>query len=218
MEGPEVPTEHLHEHLHHHAEHAPQGERWISGVALSSAIIAGLAALAALLAGAHANLAMIHQMQAADQWNFFQAKGVKASVLASKMEMLTALGQTPDPKDTAKIADYKKEQEAIQEEAREKAHSSEEHLENHESLARAVTLFQVSIAVGAVSALTRRRRYWFVSMVAAGIGAVILTGGLRTHFRLEAAEHHAKQAAEAREKAHHQGGAQPPQGHEAAHK
>jgi hypothetical protein len=204
MEAPEVPTEHLQEHLQEHAEHASGHERWISWVALSSAIIAALAAVASLLAGAHANEAMIHQMQASDQWNYYQAKGVKANVLASKIELLTALGKTPDPKDQGKVAEYKKEQESIKEEAEEKTRGSEEHLEDHETLARAVTLFQVAIALGAVSALTKRRRYWIVSVIAAVIGAIFLAGGLKMHYQLAAVDQKAKEAEAAREKAEHE--------------
>src|SRR5438105_1387121 len=96
MEAPEVPTEHLHEHIEHEAH---GGAPWIMGVALSSALIAALAAIASLLAGANANEAMVDQMKAADQWAYYQAKGVKANVLASKMELLTALGKEPDRKD-----------------------------------------------------------------------------------------------------------------------
>ena len=49
MEEAEVPLEHLHEEIHHSAEHG--GETWISWVALSTAILAVLAAIAGLLSG-----------------------------------------------------------------------------------------------------------------------------------------------------------------------
>jgi len=47
MEEAEVPLEHLHEKVHESAEHS--GETWISWVALSTAILAVLAAIAGLL-------------------------------------------------------------------------------------------------------------------------------------------------------------------------
>lgn len=52
----EVPTEHLHEHIEHMAHHS--GEKWLVFVALSSALLAVLAATSALLAGHHANEAI----------------------------------------------------------------------------------------------------------------------------------------------------------------
>jgi hypothetical protein len=194
MEAPEVPTEHLHEQLEHAAEHG--GAAWVSGVALSSAIIAALAALASLLAGAHANEAMMKQIEAADQWNFFQAKGVKAAVLSSKIDLLEAEGREVKPADKAKAAEYKQELEGIMAAAKHKTAESHEHLETHENMARAVTFFQVSIALGAVAALTKRRRYWFVSMAVATGGVVFLSIGGVSHFRLSAAEHQAEHAPE----------------------
>ncbi|MDD5263064.1 MAG: DUF4337 domain-containing protein [Methylacidiphilales bacterium] len=176
MEAPEVPTEHLHEALEHETKHS--GERWVLGVALSAAIIAALAAIASLLAGANANEAMIDQMQASDQWSYYQAKGIKSSVLAGRIELLSALGKQSDPADAVKLAAYKKEQEAIQAEAEEKQAGSRHHLHIHEIMARSVTLLQVAIAICAVSVLTKRRRFWYLSLVFAAIGLAFLLQGL----------------------------------------
>jgi hypothetical protein len=49
MEEAEAPLEHLHEHVKETAEHG--GAAWISWVALSTAILAVLAAIAGLLSG-----------------------------------------------------------------------------------------------------------------------------------------------------------------------
>src|SRR5216117_1025691 len=114
MEEAEVPMEHLHEEIHHRAEHG--GEKWISWVALSTAILAVLAAIAGLLSGSHANEAMMKQIESADQWAFYQAKGIKASVLDAKMSLT---GSTSDAY-REKAAKYSEEQSEIQKEAREK--------------------------------------------------------------------------------------------------
>jgi len=54
-------------------------------------MLAVLAAVSALMAGYHANEAMLEQMKATDDWAFYQAKGIKANLLQTKMELLTAL-------------------------------------------------------------------------------------------------------------------------------
>src|ERR1700758_2734536 len=100
MEEAEVPLEEVHEHVHHSAEHS--GEKWISWVALSTAILAVLAAIAGLLSGKHANEAMMSQIESSDQWNYYQAKGIKAAVLDAKM----SLGGTPTDEDRAKAERY----------------------------------------------------------------------------------------------------------------
>jgi hypothetical protein len=169
MEEPEVPTEHLHEEMEHHAGHGKAP--WMMGVALSSALLAGFAAVCSLLAGHHANEAMVDQIQSSDKWAYYQAKGIKAAVLGSKMELLEAEGRPASAKDAQKLADYKKDQDDIAAEANELQHSAEAHLRRHVIFARGVTLFQIAIAIGAISALTNRRGFWFVSL-AFGLGGI----------------------------------------------
>ncbi len=175
MEDPEVPTEHLHEEMEHRAEHGKAP--WMLGVALSSALLAGFAAVCSLLAGHHANEAMVDQIQSSDRWAYYQAKGIKAAVLGSKMELLEAEGKPIAAKDVQKLAGYKKDQDDISAEAGEKQHSAEEHLRRHVIFARAVTLFQIAIAVGAISALTNRKAFWFVSLAFGVAGIVFLVQG-----------------------------------------
>ena len=172
----EVPTEHLHETIHEHAEHS--GDRWTLLVALTTAFLAVLAAITALLAGHHSNEAMIDQMQASDQWAYYQAKGIKSSILQSKMELLASLGKESSGGDKEKIAEYKKEQKEIEDVAREKGQSSEKHLLTHVTLARAVTVFQVAIALGAIAVVTKRKPLWYVSLVLGVGGVAFLAWGL----------------------------------------
>jgi len=175
MEEAEVPLEHLHEEIHHHAEHG--GPPWISWVALSTAILAVLAAITGLLSGKHANEAMMSQIEAADQWAYYQAKGIKAAVLDAKM----TLSGTVTEQDQQKAEKYKEEQAEIQDEARHKEAEAKGHFHQHEIFAHGVTFFQIAIAIAAISALTRRQRYWFVSLVLGGIGCVLLVLGWVAH-------------------------------------
>jgi heme/copper-type cytochrome/quinol oxidase subunit 4 len=176
MEGPEVPLESTHEELHHRAEHSEQ--RWVLGVALSAAFIAAVAAVGSLLAGHQANEAVIDQVQASDQWNYYQAKGVKANILASKLELLRALDRPVDQKDEQKIQQYATEQEEIKRLAEEKQSNATRRLTIHSVFARSVTMFQVAIAVAAISVLTKRPAFWYVSLGFALIGIWFFCSGL----------------------------------------
>jgi hypothetical protein len=162
MEAPEVPTEHLHEQMEHHAKHGE--ERWTLGVALSSALLAALAAVASLQAGHHANEAMVSQISAANKWSYFQSKSIKESQLKGKMDILKALEKPASESDQKKIAEYESDKEGIQKEAEAKEHEAEHELKTHQVFAKSVTLFQIAIAIGAISALTKRKRFWFVSL------------------------------------------------------
>lgn len=168
MDEAEVPLEHLHEHVKESAEHT--GEAWISWVALSTAILAVLAAIASLLSGEYANEAMMNQIEASDQWSYYQAKSIKAAVLDAK----TTLGGAPDEQDQSKRARYEKEQEEIKSEAERKQAASKSFFHKHEVFARGVTMFQIAIAIAAICALTRKRSFWVVSLVFGALGCVFL--------------------------------------------
>jgi hypothetical protein len=168
MEEAEVPLEHLHEQTHETAKHT--GERWISWVALSTAILAVLAAIASLLSGEHANEAMISQIEASDQWSYYQSKSIKAAVLDAK----TAFTGAPDGADQSKRARYEKEQEEIKSEAEQKQAAAKSYFHRHEVFARGVTMFQIAIAIAAISALTRKRSFWVVSLVFGVFGCAFL--------------------------------------------
>ncbi len=102
MEAPEVPLENTQEHIKEHARES--GEKWILGVALSTAIFAAIAAIASLLAGQHINEAMISQIQASDHWAYYQAKGIKAGVLEPRWTCSKPREGSPAVADTAKAA------------------------------------------------------------------------------------------------------------------
>ncbi len=171
MEEAEVPLEHLHEEIHHSAEHG--GPTWISWVALSTAILAVLAAIAGLLSGSHANEAMMSQIEASDQWGYYQAKSIKASVLEAKM----TLGSSATAQDKEKAAKYQEEQSEIKREAEQKQTDAKSNFHKHEIFARSVTMFQIAIAIAAISALTRKRPFWFVSLVFGLAGVVFFALG-----------------------------------------
>src|SRR6476646_11754878 len=175
MEEAEVPLEQLQEHIHHHAEHS--GATWISQVALSTAILAVLAAIAGLLSGKHANEAMMSQIQASDQWGYYQAKSIKAAVLEAK----TTRAETATEKDKEKAAQYQEEQAEIKREAEQKEEEARSNFHKHEVFARAVTMFQIAIAIAAISALTKLRRYWLISLGFGAVGLFFLVRGWLVH-------------------------------------
>src|ERR1043166_7137891 len=140
MEEAEVPLEHVQEHVHETAKHSR--EAWISGVALSTAILAVLAAIASMLSGEHANEAMLSQIEASSQWNYYQAKSIKAAVLDAK----AAFTGMHDESDQAKRARYEKEQEEIKANAEHKEAAAKSFFHQHEVFARGVTMFQIAIA------------------------------------------------------------------------
>ncbi len=181
MEEIEVPTEHLHEAINEKAEEAKERNEekaWSMVVAISTAIMAVFAAISGLMAGDHANEAMFLQVKASvqtikasDQWSYYQAKGIKGEIKASE-------------KDTAAVAKYKTDQAEISTKAKEYeveaqklTEEAEAHLKRHVPLSQAVTFFQISIAVSAISILSQKKFLWFAALALTIVGIVFFLKG-----------------------------------------
>jgi len=178
MEEIEDPTERLQETLEAAEE---KKERWTLYVALSTAIIAVLAAIAGMLGNHHANEAMLEQVKSSDQWAYYQSKSIKSEVAASTATMLAALGKPLPAENAAKIEQYKTDKEAIKKNAETLENSSEEHMRIHVVFSRAVTIFQIAIAISAIAILTRKKMMWYASMLLMAGGCVFLIMGFLTH-------------------------------------
>ncbi|HEX3526232.1 MAG TPA: DUF4337 domain-containing protein [Thermoanaerobaculia bacterium] len=185
-EGPEVETERLHEAIHEELER--EGGTFLKRIALTTALLAALAAIASLYAGATVNEALVLkteatrlQAEASDQWAYYQAKGVKAAIAEASATSWLAIGKPAPPEYAASQKRYKDEQKEIDAKAREKEKERDEKsteadhlLHRHHLFADSVALLQVSIALGAVAALTRSRFAWIASMAVGGTGIVLL--------------------------------------------
>lgn len=171
----ESPTEQSQEDVHHHATHSP--EKWIGWVALTVAFLAALAAVTGLKAGDHVNEALFEQVKASDKWNEFQAQKNKSSATLNKNEILVAMGKTVSEADKAKLEEREKKQEELKKEAKEFQESAAEHMERHKTLAPGVTMFQIAIAMAAITVLTKQKPIWLVSLALGGIGIYFLLQG-----------------------------------------
>ena len=183
-------THELHEQLEEAKErvHGPHGggghgAAWTLQLSLSTAIIAVFAAIASLQSGGQEsaallakNEAILSQAKASDQWAYYQAKSIKGSLYEVQLETLT--NEETIAKFRAKQQKYEHERKEVEDKARElekdaeeKGKAGEEAFHKHHRFALAVTIFQISIALAAIGALTRRKQLWWASMVI-GLGGL----------------------------------------------
>jgi hypothetical protein len=118
------------------------------------------------------------QAEASDQWAYYQAKGIKASVQEAARTSWIAAGKPVPPNIEQSIQRYAAEQKDIEHAAREKererddkSHEADQLLAHHHRFANSVAFLQVAIALGAVAALTRQRLIWLGSGILGLIGA-----------------------------------------------
>ncbi len=175
----EEPTKELGENLVEAAHHTKDPGLML--IALTSALIAVLAAVAGMLSEHQSNESMLSQLKASDQWSYYQAKGLKHNLVDTQIVLLEAQNY----RDTAKLdamkierEKYRKEQDEISAEATKAQDESRKALVAHNTLSYAETFLQVAIGVSAISALTRRRWLWVASLAVAAGGVSFLVWGL----------------------------------------
>ncbi|MGI8509842.1 MAG: DUF4337 family protein [Gemmatimonadaceae bacterium] len=185
-EGQEVELESLHEQIHEAVEH--EGGRFLKMIALTTALLAALAAIGSLQAGATVNEALLLktestqlQSRASDQWSYYQAKGVKGAIALGAANAWQAAGKPVPAALTATTVRYTSEQRDISKQATELEHERDaksveaDHLlHRHHGFANAVALFQVAIALGAITALTRSRPVFAGSLLLGAAGLALL--------------------------------------------
>jgi hypothetical protein len=171
------PTEDVQEHIHHHASHS-EASRWIVASAMTAAILAALAAGAGALATSHLTQSTLIRIKANDDWNYYQAKSIKSSLLDAKMYSAQLSKTEPRKADLDKKNEYAEQMPAIQASAKSLEQLSKRHLESHETFEGAATLFHVAIAVVAVAVVAKRKEFWYVAMVGGAVGILIFAKAL----------------------------------------
>ena len=175
MEESERPTEFLEEQIHHQALHS-KGDR-TAWVAVTTAILAALAAVGSLLSNSRSNEAMMLQIQSSDQWSYYQEKGLKATLLASKIELLEVLNRPVPPIEKDKIQADLDKQAAAKTDAETKERAAEHLFRKHEAFSWAVTGFQIGISLSVISLLTKRRGFWLLGLGFGAAGLFLLIFG-----------------------------------------
>jgi hypothetical protein len=141
-----------------------------SYVALTTALIAALAAITSLLMAKHGGRATSQLIAASDCWSHYQSKSLKSYILTTESTLLEAMGKTPGEKEKAKLAELEKEKTQIASEAAEATASSKFNGKLSMFLSMAVMMFQIAIANCAISALAKKPAFWLIGIALALLG------------------------------------------------
>jgi hypothetical protein len=163
---------------HDGSDDGRRGKQWMARVAVSTAVMAAIAAISSSQAMGHLNKAMLERIEAADQWSFYQAKGIKHAVLDSRIEAAKAIRQEVAEADLQKLGRYDSEQKEIKEKATYHESLSEGHLRHYDHLSHSAMAAQVGIALAATALLLRSNTIWGIALVGGVVGAVFLVLGL----------------------------------------
>jgi hypothetical protein len=177
------PHDHAVEHV---TEHGSGRDPMAGRMAVMTAIMATIGALFSFQSGTTENLALYHKneaairkTQAANQWDYYQAKGQKEN-LAELGAALTTSDAAAHARFAADIDKYISQKAPIRAQAEllEKSvlaadQESEALLHQHHRWAQATTLVQISISLAAITLLTRRR--WMqIAAYCTALGGVLV--------------------------------------------
>ena len=179
---------HVHGPHDHEVEHAAHSRDPLSSrIAVMTAIFATIGAFFGYMAGATQNDALmfkndsaIRRTEASDQWNFYQAKSSKQNL--AELGAVLAIGET-SARYKSEVQRYNTEKqeimgkaEALEKKSVELEAQSETSMHVHHRWAQAMTLIQISIALAAITLLTRSRGLQYISYGTAA--ASVALGGL----------------------------------------
>ena len=160
----------FHEHTEH-AEHAAHAQNpliarvsiTIALLAVVTAIIGSIESLETAGAILESNKATLNQGLASDQWNYYQAKGIKKRL----DEQVVAMGGAKSDAAAEKVKQEGEEQKEIQAKAKEFEHKRDEaresadlHEARHPKLTLAAALLQISIAISTLAIITQKAWPW----------------------------------------------------------
>lgn len=174
-----------HHHEHEHGDAAVKHGNATTNSAVTAAVLAVFAAVGSLLSGHAANQAILKQVDASDNWAYYQSKSTKGHIYEVGGEIVRALSGPASVTVTSSLNRfeqqknrYDKEKEEIQAKAKELQTESQHEFRQHHYYSLGIAAFQVGIVLASISILIRHRAPWWLSLVAGLLGIMFVLRGL----------------------------------------
>jgi len=155
-------------------------EKWMTWVALTTALMAVLAAVTTLYVGKYSSRAVLDQGQETNKWSYYQAKSIKSYIYEIQkqrleLEILAQRGKLPvDVREQYqkviagyenKIKQYDKEKEEIKAEGDALAKSRVTAQSQAGNFGYSLIFLQIAIMLSSVAALTKKKPLWHLGLV-----------------------------------------------------
>ncbi len=157
-------------------------DRWMTWVALTTAVMAVLAAITTLYMGKYSSRAILLQGQETSQWGYYQAKSIKSylyEIQTEFMEMERLEGESKAIKVNSQqfekaltrykdaVKRYDKEKAEIKGKADELAKQKVVAQERGGNYGFALIFLQIGLMLSSIAALTKRKVLWYFGMLTA---------------------------------------------------
>ncbi len=164
-------------------------DKWLNYLSITTILIALCATLSTFMGGQHSGSSVDSQMQASDQWAFFQSKSLKEYLYTVQLDNLkTQLISTPPGaaydsitkhinEYTSNVAKYKTEKDQISSEAKRLEAIRDDSQKHGAAFELAIVFLEVSILLSSIAALIKVKPIWYLSMVPGLIGIIYFING-----------------------------------------
>jgi len=168
--------------------------KWLNYLSITTILIALCATLSTYMGGNHSSQSMQSQIQASDQWAFFQSKSIKEYLYEVQTDNLQTQLLTVQPGSasdsikkhiseyTHNIDKYKTEKEQISKEAKRLEAIRDDSQKHGNAFGLAVVFLEVSILLSSIAALIKIKPIWYLSMLPGLIGIVCFLNGFLLFF------------------------------------
>lgn len=153
-------------------------EKWHGYLALSTAIMAVLAALTTLYMGKFSSRAIMAQGQESDQWAYYQAKSIKLHTFEISRNALDLQYRSQRGLSPEMVGDYQKTLQKYGEDIKRYDVEKKEIKDKAESIAKtklkaqemggdfayALIFLQIALMLASISSLTKRKYLWYIAL------------------------------------------------------
>jgi len=163
--------------------------KWLNYLSITTILIALCATLSTYMGGNHSSQSMQSQIQASDQWAFFQSKSIKEYLYEVQLDNLQTQLLAAQPgaasdsikkhisEYTHNIDKYKTEKEQISKEAKRLEAIRDDSQKHGNAFGLAVVFLEVSILLSSIAGLIKIKPMWYLSMLPGLIGIVYFLNG-----------------------------------------
>ena len=155
-------------------------DKWMTWVALATAIMAVLAAMTTLYLGKYSSRAIMNQGQETNQWAYYQAKSIKSYIYEIQKQKLELEMMSPGVGEAGPIADkyrkimsdydkqikrYDREKDEIKAKADELAKSKDTAQERAGNFGYALIFLQIALMLCSLAAMTKKKPLFYLGLI-----------------------------------------------------